>query len=109
MRPAGAFDNGVILRGSDAADEHHGTGHADTLLGGPGDDLLIGGGGADRLHGGAGTDAALLPGTPADYRFSRDGDAVLAAGPGGTSRLVAIETIRFAGDDAASISTGELP
>ena len=32
VRPAGAFDNGVILRGSDAADEHHGTGlrrHAD--------------------------------------------------------------------------------
>ena len=109
VRPAGAFDNGVILRGSEAADEHHGTGYTDTLIGGPGDDLLIAGGGADRLHGGAGTDAALLPGAPADYRFSRDGEAVLAAGPGGTSRLVAIETIRFAADDAASLSTGELP
>jgi hypothetical protein len=106
-RPAGAFDNGVTRRGTAAADALGGTAFADTLLGGPGDDRLDGGGGPDRLHGGAGEDAALLPGAPADYRFSRDGDAVLAAGPGGTTRLVAVETIRFAGDQA-SLSTGDL-
>jgi hypothetical protein len=107
-RPAGAFDNGVTLRGAAAAETLGGTAYADTLLGGAGDDLLDGGGGPDRLHGGAGNDAALLPGTSADYSIRRDGDTVLAEGPGGTTRLVAVETIRFAGDER-SLSTRDLP
>ena len=85
-----------------------GTAYTDALIGGAGDDLLIGGGGADRLHGGEGRDTALLPGSAADYTLARTDGAIVASGPGGATRLVAIETVRFSADDAASITTGDL-
>ena len=62
QRPATAFANGLVRRGTAGPDTMHGTAYADTLLGGPGDDVLFGEGGGDRLHGGAGSDMAVLPG-----------------------------------------------
>jgi Ca2+-binding RTX toxin-like protein len=108
-RPSAAFANGVIRRGTGAADELRGTGSADILLGAAGDDVLVGGNGADRLHGGAGTDVALMPGRRDDYRLSREGVSILAEGPDGVVRLVSIETLRFTDDPATFISTASLP
>lgn len=108
-RPAGAFDNGVTRRGTAAADEITGTPWGDILAGGAGDDHIVAGGGADRIHGGAGTDTAVLPGVAADYALTREGDIVLARAPGGTTRLVAVEEIRFDDDETAALATGDLP
>ena len=95
-RDADAFADGVTLSGGAGADRLQGTPHEDILLGGAGDDTLVPGGGDDSLHGGDGQDVALLPGSRGDYRFARDGAALIARGPTGTKRLVAIEGLSFA-------------
>ena len=54
----------------------------------------------DLLHGGPGTDRAELPGSRADYRFSRDGARVRAQGAQGDYLLTGIEAVSFADNPA---------
>lgn len=90
-----AFENGVILSKSGANQRLEGTPHEDVLLAGAGNDTLISAGGDDLLHGGDGLDRAVLPGARTAYQFSRKNGVVTAAGPLGTVRLTAIETLSF--------------
>ncbi len=94
-RAPDTFLQGETLTGGAGPDRLFGTAEEDNLLGGGGDDLLISGGGADHLHGGPGSDTVLLPGRRADYAFTPDGSAIVATGPTGAARLVAIEVARF--------------
>ena len=98
-RPEGTFADGVTREGTPGDDRLEGTPEEDFLIGGPGDDTLLPGGGSDGLHGGPGRDTAVLPGRRADHTLEEEaGGAVLAHGASGTSRLVSVETILFAGD-----------
>jgi len=108
VRSAGAFDRGLRQSGTAGADELVGTRFTDTLVAGDGDDLIVAGGGTDHLHGGPGTDTVRLPGLPADWRLRRDGDAVIAEGSAGETRLAAIEVLRFDGNPAARVATASI-
>lgn len=109
VRPAGSFDRGATLFGTAAGETLRGGPEGDILLGRGGDDTLIGGGGDDRLHGGGGRDTVILPGRRDQYRFATDGDALVAQGPAGALRLVAIETIGFAASPGQTVATARLP
>ncbi len=99
-RAEGAFLHGGIFAGSDSGDRLTGTAKRDILLGGAGDDVLVARGRGDLLHGGPGTDRAELPGSRADYRFSRDGARVRAQGAQGDYLLTGIEAVSFADNPA---------
>lgn len=107
-RAPGSFDNGALMEGTAAPDGLQGGPHDDILLGRGGDDTLTGGGGRDRIHGGAGEDTAILPGRRGDYDLRREGPAIIAEGPDGAVRLVAVETIDFT-DAAEAVAVGTLP
>ncbi|HGG05019.1 MAG TPA: calcium-binding protein [Aliiroseovarius sp.] len=108
-RAEGTFLQGITRLGGPGADVLQGTPEEDTMIGGAGDDILVTNGGGDHLNGGAGLDTAILPGTPDDYRLSRDGAHIRATGPNGTITIYAIELIQFIDDPGAIIDTDDLP
>ncbi|MEP2530302.1 calcium-binding protein [Shimia sp.] len=101
-RAADVFLHGGIYFGTDGADRLTGTTKRDVIIGGDGNDVLVANGRGDLLHGGAGTDRAELPGSRADYSFTRDGNQVRAQSPTATYVLTDIEAIAF-GDTAALV------
>jgi Ca2+-binding RTX toxin-like protein len=85
------------------AGDGDGTGAGEALLGTDLDDFLIGGRGRDRFTPGKGNDAIsgeggrdtiILPGTPADYSLTKDGDLYRLTGQGGAGQGV---DVRFRG------------
>lgn len=67
----------------------------DTLRGGVGADTLVGGRGNDTIEGGGGFDTVRVNAFWSTTTLTRDGDAVILAGPDGTDRLVGVERIEF--------------
>lgn len=108
-RSAGAFDHGVLRRGSEAGDTLTGTVEEDIMIGSGGDDLLLTLGGSDHVHGGPGNDTANLAGALEDYVFRRQPDGLLLAETGKvTVRLREIEFVTFAKQRGIILSTAEL-
>ena len=81
IRADGAFDQGVIRYGDDAANALAGTGEEDFLIGRGGDDVLNGGAGNDGLNGGAGNDI-LIAGSGNDTLVGGDGADTFITGIG---------------------------
>lgn len=108
-REDGAFLHGITRLGGDGADILQGSAEEDMLIAGGGDDVLVGNGGGDRLNGGDGLDIAILPGAPADYRFTSSGPRLLAAGPGGVVTLFAVELLQFTQAPGDILDVASLP
>ena len=105
-RSPGAFDNGLRLTGTDAADTLTGGPEEDILLAGAGEDVLISNGGSDHLHGGDGIDTGVLPLTVADYRFSLTPSGITAQAGRVTVTLASVEYLEFS--DGVLIETALL-
>jgi hypothetical protein len=108
-RDTGTFAEGTTKIGGADSDVLTGTPEEDTLIGAEGDDILVTNGGSDRLHGGAGLDAAVLPGAPQDYIFTREGPFLLARGKAAFLHLRDVELIQFSGDPAIILDAADLP
>lgn len=107
-RAPATFLHGVLRLGTTGADVLTGTEKADTLIAGPGDDVLVGNGGPDHLNGGEGVDLAILPGTPQEVRFTRDGPRLRAHAPGGPANVItlfSVELIQFAAAPGSILET----
>lgn len=99
------------ISGGEGADTLRGGQDDDRIAGGNGDDLIFGDLGNDSISGGAGQDTVVASagsdtidgGTGLDLfviaaasgTVSRDGPATTVAVPGGTSRLIDVDLIRF--------------
>lgn len=87
-----------VIKGGINGDTLNGGGGDDTLSGQAGDDVLNAGDGNDRLDGGDGLDAAVFAGSLASYQvIQTEGGVITVTGAGGTTTLVNIEQLRFAG------------
>lgn len=94
-RAKGTFQHGMVIHGTDAGEDLHGTVKRDVILAGPGDDTLFGSGPGDYLHGGDGNDHAVLPGDYSTYEYQLDGARLIALSPGTRMIMFDIETFAF--------------
>ncbi len=103
-----AFEGGRVLLGDNGANELKGTRQADILLGRDGDDVLHPMGGKDKLIGGGGFDAALLPGGPSSYTFSRFEGGVRVRSNFVDVELHEVEMLWFEADEDLAIMVDDL-
>ncbi len=108
-RAEGSFLHGITRLGGAGSDVLQGTFEEDTLIGDKGDDILVTNGGSDHLHGGDGMDIAIMPGLPAEYRFEKSGQTLLATSPYGNATLFAVELLQFTGAAGEIIDVAQLP
>ncbi|MEM9579897.1 MAG: calcium-binding protein [Pseudomonadota bacterium] len=107
-RVPSAFSGGRILSGAAADDDLMGTDQADVLAGLGGDDVLRPIAGRDLLLGGDGFDAALLPGAPSDYSFTRKGGGLTVKSATVEAELRDVEMLWFSSDEELAIMVDDL-
>jgi hypothetical protein len=107
-REVSSFQGGRILTGDAEQNELIGTPQPDVLAGLGGDDILMPVGGNDRLLGGDGFDAALLPGEPSDYSFSKTASGLRVRSDLVDAELESIEMLWFEGDEELAIMVADL-
>ncbi|MEP5154792.1 calcium-binding protein [Planktotalea sp.] len=103
-----AFEGGRILVGDAGENEIIGTRQADILLGQDGDDVLYPMGGKDKLNGGGGFDAALLPGGPSSYSFSRLPNGIRVKSNFVDVELIDVEMLWFEADEDLALMVEDL-
>ncbi|WP_424439184.1 calcium-binding protein [Planktotalea sp.] len=103
-----AFEGGRIIVGDGEANEIKGTRQADVLVGRDGDDVLQPMGGIDKLLGGDGIDAALLPGGPSSYTFSRTENGIRVRSNFVDADLHSVEMLWFEADEDLAIMVEDL-
>lgn len=89
------YRQGILARGTGAAETLAGTVEEDYLLGGAGDDILIPGPGDDGINGGGGHDRAVIGGRAEDWQIRSEGAGLRLTGPEGSDFLVDVEEIAF--------------
>ena len=102
------FEGGRIIVGNSGVDELTGTRQSDVLLGHDGDDVLIPMGGKDKLLGGSGIDAALLPGEPGRYQFSKIEGGIRVRSNFVDVELFDVEMLWFDADEDLAIMVDDL-
>ncbi len=103
-----SFEGGRVIVGDEDANEIKGTRQADVLVGYDGDDVLHPMGGKDKLLGGAGFDAALLPGGPSAYQFSKIDGGIRVRSNFVDAEILVIEMLWFEADEDLAIMVEDL-
>ena len=103
-----AFEGGRIIVGDAEQNEIIGTRQSDVLVGHDGDDVLYPMGGKDKLLGGAGIDAALMPGGPSAYQFTKFEGGIRVRSNFADVEMRDVEMLWFEDDEDLAIMVEDL-